>query len=51
MKKAGPADFGLLRLPFPHQGELLEADREIFRIYGYSFKGDGPRPSFPMIRR
>jgi hypothetical protein len=50
-KKAGPADFGLLRLPFPNQGEIPEEDREIFRTYGYRFKGDGPRPSVPMIGR
>lgn len=31
-------DFGLLRLPFAHQGQIPEADRGIFKEYGYVFR-------------
>lgn len=32
------AEFGLLRLPFSHQGQIPSADRPIFEEYGYAFK-------------
>lgn len=35
-KNSSAADFGLLLLPFRHQGVIPETDREIFRTYGYS---------------
>lgn len=35
--KSEPANFGLLMLPFPHQGTIPEADQEIFRHHGYVF--------------
>lgn len=31
------SEFGLLLLPFPHQGSIPEADREIFEFNGYRF--------------
>lgn len=33
-----PNDFGLLRLPFSHQGAIPEADRPIFSHCGYVFR-------------
>lgn len=32
------AEFGLLRLPFAHQGQIPVADRAIFEEYGYVFR-------------
>lgn len=35
--KGAPANFGLLLLPFPHQGTIAVADRPIFTHCGYRF--------------
>ena len=40
------AGFGLLRLPFDHQGSIPENDQALFERFGYrDQKGGGPRPS------
>lgn len=36
-KERKPNGFGLLLLPFPHQGDIPTADRQIFEMCGYSF--------------
>jgi len=36
------AEFGLLRLPFPHHGDIPEASRPVFSEHGYHFKVAGP---------
>jgi hypothetical protein len=37
-KQRRPVRFGLMLLPFPHQGEIPVTDRKIFEIGGYRFK-------------
>jgi hypothetical protein len=37
-RRRRPDGFGLLLLPFPHQGEIPIADRRIFELGGYRFK-------------
>ena len=34
-RKRDQAEYGLLKLPFRHQGEILEADRPLFELFGY----------------
>jgi hypothetical protein len=36
-EKGTPAKFGLLLLPFPHQGDIAVSDRPIFKHCGYRF--------------
>lgn len=36
-KQRSAAGFGLLRLPFGHQGEIPVSDRRLFEAYGYSW--------------
>ncbi|MBV9840220.1 MAG: DUF3800 domain-containing protein [Sphingomonadaceae bacterium] len=36
-KQRVAAEYGLLRLPFRHQGEIPEADRPLFEMFGYSW--------------
>jgi hypothetical protein len=34
-RQSNQADYGLLRLPFPHRGEIRVEDRPLFELFGY----------------